>query len=106
MGVFGNTPYEVAETIASDIAAEPDAEMLALGYAYMALEDVNYHSENRQMIQKFGEIDAQTDYVMSGIYYDLTPGSSFDFDPAVAIELAIIVAERNHPALASWLKRI
>jgi len=106
MGVFGNTPYEVAETIAQDISDMSNAEMFALGYAYMALEDMNYHSENRAMIQKFGQIDAHVDRVMSGVYYDLTPGSSFDFDPAVAIELAIIVAERNFPELASWLKRI
>lgn len=101
-----NTPQGWAEEIAKDISTEPNAQELALGYAYMALEDVNYHTENRAMIQKFGEFDDRTDYIMSGVYYDVTPGSSYDWDPDVAFELAIIVAELNHPELASWLKSI
>jgi len=106
MGYFGDTPQDVAEQIARDVSSMADPEAYALAYAYMCLEDVNYHTENRNMEARFGQIDTVADDVMSSVYYDFTNGSTFDWDPDVAFELAIIVAERNHPKLASWLKRV
>lgn len=78
----------------------------AKGYVYAFLEDHNFHSENRDMEAKFGPLTQEAYDVAGDVYYDLTPGSSYDFDFNVGHELAMIVAERNYPALADWLERI
>ena len=106
MGYFGDTPYEVAETIAKDVAAMNDPEQYAMGYVYAFLEDHNYHSETRAMEAKFGPLSTEAYDVAGGVYYDYTPGSSYDFDFNVGHELAMIVAERNFTKLAQWLERV
>ena len=98
--------HQVAEQIARDVSSMRRPQEYAKGYVYAFLEDHNFHSENRDMEAKFGPLTQEAYDVAGDVYYDLTPGSSYDFDFNVGHELAMIVAERNYPALADWLERI
>ncbi len=98
--------HRVAQQISDDISSMREPEEYAKAYVYALLEDHNFHTENRELESKFGPLTNEAYDVAGDVYYDLTPGSSYDFDFNVGHELAMIVAERNYPALADWLDRI